>query len=167
MIFGSCNWTQLSCQLRFVSNKGCDSAQDSYLAYEPSGTCSPVMSVPLSGQALVTPSGACGFQADQDRRPSGAALPSIDLSVVRSVGSTRRLFHKPVPDRIGRLATGDQAEGPEHLPETLPSGGQSLRGVRLALRGGNFTAVVRGPEVGSERGTDRHGSRQESHPLLG
>ena len=46
---------------------------------------SPVMSA-QGGQALVAAERA--GQADQDGRPSGAALPSIDLSVVRSVGSS-------------------------------------------------------------------------------
>ena len=38
------------------------------------------------GQALVAAERA--GQADQDGRSSGAALPSIDLSVVRGVGSS-------------------------------------------------------------------------------
>ena len=46
---------------------------------------SPVMSA-QGGQALVAAERA--GQADQDGRPSGAALPAIDLSVVRGVGSS-------------------------------------------------------------------------------
>ena len=59
---------------------------------------SPVMAAQC--QALVAAERA--GQADQDGRPSGAALPAIDLSVVRSVGSSTVV--PGVLDRIGRLS---------------------------------------------------------------
>ena len=76
------NWTRLSCH-RFVANRVRLSLF--ILAYNLGKLPSPVMSA-QGGQALVAAERA--GQADQDGRPSGAALPSIDLSVVRGVGSS-------------------------------------------------------------------------------
>ena len=76
------NWTRLSCH-RFVANRVRLSLF--ILAYNPWELPSPAVSA-QGGQALVAAERA--GQADQDGRPSGAALPAIDLSVVRGVGSS-------------------------------------------------------------------------------
>ena len=54
---------------------------------------------------------ACAGQADQDGRPSGAALPAIDLSVVRGVGSSTVVrgsvgSHRPVIAGNAPIDTG-------------------------------------------------------------
>ena len=67
---------------------------------------SPVMSA-QGGQALVSAERA--GQADQDGRSSGAALPAIDLSVVRGVGSST-----VVPGSVGSyrpVIAGTKTEG--------------------------------------------------------
>ena len=72
------NWTRLSCR-RFVANRVRLSLF--VLAYN--------LGTSFAGyvcQALVAAERA--GQADQDGRPSGAALPAVGLSVVRGVGSS-------------------------------------------------------------------------------
>ena len=76
------NWTRLSCH-RFVANRVRLSLF--VLAYNLGELPSPAVSA-QGGQALVAAERA--GQADQDGRPSGAALPVVDLSVVRDVGSS-------------------------------------------------------------------------------
>ena len=84
------NWTRLSCH-RFVANRVRLSLF--ILAYNL-GNFLRRLCLPQGGQALVSAERA--GQADQDGRPSGAALPAIDLSVVRGVGSS-----KAVPGSVG------------------------------------------------------------------
>ena len=73
------------------------------------------------GQALVAAERA--GQADQDGRPCGAALPSIDLSVVRGVGSST-----VVPRSVGSyrpvIAGAKLREGTTTI---LPRGGERSR----------------------------------------
>ena len=76
------NWTRLSCH-RFVANRVRMSLFIS--GVQPWELPSPVM-LAQGGQALVAAERA--GQADQDGRPSGAALPAIDLSAGRGVGSS-------------------------------------------------------------------------------
>ena len=76
------NWTRLSCH-RFVANRVRLSLFVS--GVQPWELPSPVMPA-QGGQALVAAERA--GQADQDGRPSGAALPVVDLSVIRGVGSS-------------------------------------------------------------------------------
>ena len=76
------NWTRLSCH-RFVANPGASVSVRP--GVQPWELPSPAVSAP-GGQALVAAERA--GQADQDGRPSGAARASIDLSVVRGVGSS-------------------------------------------------------------------------------
>ena len=76
------NWTRLSCH-RFVANRVRLSLF--VLAYNP-GNFLRRLCLPKTGQALVAAERA--GQTDQDGRPSGAALPAIDLSTVRGVGSS-------------------------------------------------------------------------------
>ena len=88
-------------------------------------------------------------------RPSGAALPSIDLSVVRGVGSST------VVPRSGIVSAGyrrRQAEG-GYNHDFAKRG--SAPGSRLV-----FNALS--PLAGDPKRTKtdkKHGSRQESHPL--
>ena len=91
------NWTRLSCH-RFVANRVRLSLFRP--GVQPWELPSPAVSA-QGGQALVAAERA--GQADQDGRPSGAALPVVDLSVVRDVRFPRRLF-QGVLDRIGRLS---------------------------------------------------------------
>ena len=68
----------------------------------------PSAAVPAQGRQALVAAERAG-QADQDGRPSGAALPSIDLSVVRGVGSS-----KVVPGSVGSyrpVIAGAPAEG--------------------------------------------------------
>ena len=73
------------------------------------------------GQALVAAERA--GQADQDGRPSGAALPVVDLSVVRGVGSST-----VVPGSVGSyrpvIAGAKLREGTTTI---LPRGGERSR----------------------------------------
>ena len=77
-------------------------------------------------QALVAAERA--GQADQDGRPSGAALPVVDLSVVRDVGSST-----VVPGSVGSyrpvIAGAKLREGTTTI---LPRGGRALQGVALS-----------------------------------
>ena len=81
---------------------------------------SPVMSA-QGGQALVAAQRA--GQADQDGRSSGAALPAINLSVVRGVGSST-----VVPGSVGSyrpvIAGAKLREG---ITTILPRGGERSR----------------------------------------
>ena len=97
---------------------------------------SPVMSA-QGGQALVAAERA--GQADQDGRPSGAALPAIDLSVVRGVGSSTVVrgsvgSYRPV------IAGAKLREGTTTI---LPRGG-ALQGVGLSSM--RFHPIGGGPE---------------------
>ena len=76
------NWTRLSCH-RFVANRVRLSLF--VLAYNLGNFLRPAVSA-QGRQALVAAERA--GEADQDGRPSGAALPVVDLSVVRDVGSS-------------------------------------------------------------------------------
>ena len=113
---------------------------------------SPVMSA-QGGQALVAAERA--GQADQDGRPSGAALPSIDLSVVRGVGSST-----VVPRSVGRIGRAG-AKLREGTTTILPRG-RALQGVGLSSM--RFHPIGGGPKT--TKTDKKHGSRQESHPLL-
>ena len=77
------NWTRLSCH-RFVANRVASVCDHS--GVQPRELPSTVMPA-QGGQALVAAERA--GQADQDGRPSGAALPVVDLSDVRSLGSSK------------------------------------------------------------------------------
>ena len=115
---------------------------------------SPVMSA-QGGQALVAAERA--GQADQDGRPSGAALPSIDLSVVRGVGSST-----VVPGSVGSyrpvIAGAKLREG----TTTILPRGRALQGVGLSSM--RFHPIGGGPKT--TKRDKKHGSRQETHPLL-
>ena len=115
---------------------------------------SPVMSA-QGGQALVAAERA--GQADQDGMPSGAALPAINLSVVRSVGSS-----KVVPGSVGSyrpvIAGAKLREG----TTTILPRGRALQGVGLSSM--RFHPIGGGPKT--TKMDKNHGSRQESHPLL-
>ncbi len=107
------------------------------------------------GQALVAAERA--GQADQDGRPSGTALPAIDLSVVRGVGSS-----KVVPGSVGSyrpvIAGAKLREG----TSTILPRGRALQGVGLSSM--RFHPTGGGPKT--TKMDKKHGSRQESHPLL-
>ena len=106
------------------------------------------------GQALVAAERA--GQADQDGRPYGAALPSIDLSVVRGVGSST-----VVPGSVGSyrpvIAGAKLREG----TTTILPRGRALQGVGLSSM--RFHPTGGGPKT--TKTDKKHGSRQESHPL--
>ena len=97
---------------------------------------SPVM-LAQGGQALVAAERA--DQADQDGRSSGAALPSIDLSVVRGVGSST-----VVPRSVGSyrpvIAGAKLREG----TTTILPRGRALQGVGLSSM--RFHPIGGGPE---------------------
>ena len=115
---------------------------------------SPVMPA-QGGQALVA--AECAGQGDQDVRPSGAALPAIDLSVVRGVGSS-----KVDPGSVGSyrpVIVGAKLR--EGTTTTLPRG-RALQGVGLSSM--RFHPTGGGPKT--TKMDKKHGSRQESHPLL-
>ena len=72
---------------------------------------------------VVSPRPERAGQADQDGRPSGAALPAIDLSVVRGVGSSTVVrgsvgSYRPV------IAGAKLREGKTTI---LPRGGERFR----------------------------------------
>ena len=73
------------------------------------------------GQALVAAERAS--QADQDGRSSGAALPAIDLSVVRGVGSSTVVPGSAGPYRP--VVAGDKVS--EGTTTILPRGGERSR----------------------------------------
>ena len=106
------------------------------------------------GQALVAAERA--GEADQDGRPSGAALPSIDLSVVRGVGSSTVVrgsvgSYRPV------IAGAKLREG----TTTILPRGRALQGVGFSSM--RFHPIGGGPKT--TKTDKKHGSRQESHPL--
>ena len=107
------------------------------------------------GQALVAAERA--GEADQDGRPSGAALPVVDLSVVRGVGSST-----VVPGSVGSyrpvIAGAKLREG----TTTILPRGRALQGVGLSSM--RFHPTGGGPKT--TKTDKKHGSRQESHPLL-
>ncbi len=96
-------------------------------------------------------------QADQDGRPSGAARAAIDLSVVRGVGSS-----KVVPGSVGSyrpvIAGAKLREG----TTTILPRGRALQGVGLSSM--RFHPTGGGPKT--TKMDKKHGSRQESHPIL-
>ena len=106
---------------------------------------------------VVSPRPERAGQADQDGRPSGAALPAIDLSVVRGVGSST-----VVPGSIGSyqpvIAGAKLREG----TTTIVPRGRALQGVGLSSMRFHPT----GGEPKATKTDKKHGSRQESHPLL-
>ena len=108
------------------------------------------------GQALVA--AECAGQADQDGRPSGTALPAIDLSVVRGVGSST-----VIPRSIGSyqpVITGTKLR--ESTTTILPRGRERSR--ESACLQCAFTPLAGSPAT--TKTDKKHGSRQESHPLL-
>ena len=105
---------------------------------------------------VVSPRPERAGQADQDGRPSGAALPAIDLSVVRGVGSST-----VVPGSVGSyrpvIAGAKLREGTTTI---LPRGG-ALQGVGLSSM--RFHPI--GGGLKTTKMDKKHGSRQETHPL--
>ena len=124
------NWTRLSCH-RFVANRVRLSLF--ILAWE---LPSPAVSA-QGGQALVA--AECAGQTDQDGRPSGTALPAIDLPVVRGVASST-----VVPGSAGSyrpvIAGAKLREG---ITTILPRG-RALQGVGLSSV--RFHPIGGGPE---------------------
>ena len=106
---------------------------------------------------VVSPRPERAGQADQDGRPSGAALPAIDLSVVRGVGSST-----VVPGSVGSyrpvIAGAKLREG---ITTILPRG-RALQGVGLSSM--RFHPIGGGPKT--TKMDKKHGSRQETHLLL-
>ena len=72
---------------------------------------------------VVSPRPECAGQADQDGRPSGAALPAIDLSVVRGVGSST-VVRGSVGSYLPVIAGAKLREGTTTI---LPRGGERSR----------------------------------------
>ena len=116
------NWTRLSCH-RFVANRGASVSVRP--GVQPWELPSPAVSA-QGRQALVAAERA--GQADQDGRPSGAALPVVDLSVVRDVGSST-----VVPGSVGSyrpvIAGAKLREG----TTTILPRGESAPGSRLVF----------------------------------
>ena len=127
------NWTRLSCH-RFVANRVRLSSVHS--GVQPWELPSPAVSA-QGGQALVA--AECAGQTDQDGRPSGAALPAIDLPVVRGVASST-----VVPGSAGSyrpvIAGAKLREG---ITTILPRG-RALQGVGLSSV--RFHPIGGGPE---------------------
>ena len=107
---------------------------------------------------VVSPRPERAGQADQDGRPCGAALPSIDLSVIRGVGSST-----VVPGSVGSyrpvIAGAKLREGTTTI---LPRGGERSR--ESACLQCAFTPLAGDPKT--TKTDKKHGSRRESHPLL-
>ena len=106
---------------------------------------------------VVSPRPERAGQADQDGRPSGAALPVVDLSVIRGVGSSTVVrgsvgSYRPV------IAGAKLREG----TTTILPRGRALQGVGLSSM--RFHPIGGGPKT--TKMDKKHGSRQESHPLL-
>ena len=105
---------------------------------------------------VVSPRPERAGQADQDGRPSGAALPAIDLSVVRGVGSSM-----VVPGSVGSyrpvIAGAKLREG----TTTILPRERALQGVGLSSM--RFHPIGGGPKT--TKMDKKHGPRQESHPL--
>ena len=89
------------------------------------------------GQALVAAERA--GQADQDGRPSGAALPAIDLSVVRGVGSSTI-----VPGSVGSYRPVIAGAKLREDTTTILPRGRALQGVGLSSM--RFHPIGGGPE---------------------
>ena len=108
------------------------------------------------GQALVAAERA--GQADQDGGPSGAALPVVDLSVIRGVGSST-----VVPGSVGSyrpvIAGAKLREGTTTI---LPRGGERSRESACLQCG--ITPLA--GDTRTMKTDKKGGSRQESHPLL-
>ena len=89
---------------------------------------------------VVSPRPERAGQADQDGRPSGAALPAIDLSVVRGVGSST-----VVPGSVGSyrpvIAGAKLREG----TTTILPRGRALQGVGLSSM--RFHPIGGGPKT--------------------
>ena len=115
---------------------------------------SPVMSA-QGGQALVAAERA--GQADQDGRPSGGALPAIDLSVIRGVGSST-----VVPGSVGSYRPVIAGAKLRKGTTTILPRGRALQGVDLSSM--RFHPIGEGPRT--TKTVKKHGSRQESYPLL-
>ena len=125
------NWTRLSCH-RFVANR----VRLSLFNVQPWELPSPAVSA-QGGQALVA--AECAGQTDQDGRPSGTALPAIDLPVVRGVASSMVVSgsagsYRPV------IAGAKLREG---ITTILPRG-RALQGVGLSSV--RFHPIGGGPE---------------------
>ena len=116
------NWTRLSCH-RFVANRVRLSLF--VLAYNL-GNFLRRLCLPKAVKHWSAAERA--GEADQDGRPSGAALPVVDLSVVRDVGSST-----VVPGSVGSyrpvIAGPKLREGTTTI---LPRGGRALQGVGLS-----------------------------------
>ena len=106
-------------------------------------------------QALVAAERA--GQADQDGRPSGAALPAVDLPVIRGVGSST-----VVPGNAGSyrpvIAGAKLREGTTTI---LPGGGERSRESPCLQCG--FTTLA--GDTRTMKTDKKHSSRQESYPL--
>ena len=89
------------------------------------------------GQALVAAERA--GQADQDGRPSGAALPAVDLSVVRGVGSS-----KVVPGSVGSYRPVIAGAKLRENATTILPRGRALQGVGLSSM--RFHPIGGGPD---------------------
>ena len=125
-----------------------------YSGVQPWKLPSPAVSA-QGGQALVAAERA--GQADQDGRPSGAARTAVDLSVVRGVGSSTVVqgsvgSYRPV------IAGAKLREG----TTTILPRGRALQGVGLSSM--RFHPIGGGPKT--TKMDKKHGSRQETHPLL-
>ena len=124
------------------------------LGVQPWELPSPVMPA-QGGQALVAAERA--GQADQDGRPSGAALPAIDLSVIRGVGSST-----VVPGSVGSYRSVIAGAKLREGTTTILPRGRALQGVGLSSM--RFHPIGGGPKT--TKMDKNHGSRQESYPLL-
>ena len=140
------NWTRLSCH-RFVANRVRLSLF--VLAYNLGNflrrSCLPMVAAERAGQA------------DQDGRPSGAALPAIDLSVIRGVGSST-----VVPGSVGSYRSVIAGAKLRESTTTILPRGRALQGVGLSSM--RFHPIGGGPKT--TKMDKNHGSRQESYPLL-
>ena len=103
---------------------------------------------------VVSPRPERAGQADQDGRPSGAALPAIDLSVIRGVGSSM-VVPRSVGSYLPVIAGAKLREG----ITTISPRGRALQGVGLySMR---FHPIGGGPKT--TKTDKKHGSRQEPH----
>ena len=123
------------------------------LGVQPWELPSPAVSA-QGGQALVAEERA--GEADQDGRPSGAALPVVDLSVVRSVGSST-----VVRGSVGSYRPVIAGPKLRENATTILSRGRALQGVGLSSI--RFHPNGGGPKT--TKTDKKHGSRRESHPL--
>ena len=144
------NWTRLSCH-RCRGQPGASISVRP--GVQPWELPSPAVSA-QGGQALVAAERA--GQADQDGRPSGAALPAVDLSAVRGVGSST-----VVPGSSGSYRPVIAGTKLRENATTILSRGRALQGVGLSSI--RFHPIGGGPKT--TKTDKKHGSRQESHPL--